>query len=104
MPYQITVLKKMENPELAEAYCRDGLAVCPCTAFQVGQEFVTEWGDRPENFCEWAWDDIYKYMIMFRSGGNMADNGIKWMKDRNTMIACCSDGIRPVVFKIEKTG
>jgi uncharacterized repeat protein (TIGR04076 family) len=40
-------------------------------------------------------------MVMFRSGGNMVDT-FKWMRDRNTMIACCSDGIRPVVFKIEK--
>ena len=25
-----------------------------------------------------------------------------WMKDENTMIACCSDGTRPVIFKIER--
>jgi uncharacterized repeat protein (TIGR04076 family) len=100
MPYKITVLKKMENPEFAEAYCYQGISAIPCPAFQVGQEFVTEF-DRPENFCEWAWDDIYKYMVMFRCGGNMVDT-FKWMRDRNTMIACCSDGIRPVVFKIEK--
>ncbi|MFA6363123.1 TIGR04076 family protein [Methanoregula sp.] len=25
-----------------------------------------------------------------------------WMKDERTMIACCSDGIRPVVFRIER--
>ncbi len=25
-----------------------------------------------------------------------------WMKDENVMIACCSDGTRPVVFKIER--
>ncbi|HBF37283.1 MAG TPA: hypothetical protein DDW50_08170 [Firmicutes bacterium] len=24
------------------------------------------------------------------------------MKDEHTMIACCTDGIRPVVFTIEK--
>ncbi|HHX99854.1 MAG TPA: TIGR04076 family protein [Methanothermobacter sp.] len=24
------------------------------------------------------------------------------MKDDKTMIACCTDGIRPVVFKLEK--
>ncbi|HEX3049646.1 MAG TPA: TIGR04076 family protein [Aggregatilineaceae bacterium] len=100
MPYKITVLKKMENPELAEAYCYAGGSVCPCPAFQVGQEFITEY-DRPANFCEWAWDDIYKYIVMFRSGGNMHDT-FKWMNARDTMIACCSDGIRPVVFKIEK--
>lgn len=25
-----------------------------------------------------------------------------WMKDERVMIACCSDGTRPVVFKIER--
>ena len=25
-----------------------------------------------------------------------------WMKDENTMITCCSDGTRPVIFKIER--
>ena len=25
-----------------------------------------------------------------------------WMRDENTMIACCNDGIRPVIFKIER--
>ncbi len=25
-----------------------------------------------------------------------------WMKEENTMIACCSDGTGPVIFKIEQ--
>jgi uncharacterized repeat protein (TIGR04076 family) len=25
-----------------------------------------------------------------------------WMVDPNTFIACCTDGIKPVVFKIER--
>lgn len=25
-----------------------------------------------------------------------------WMKDERVMIACCSDGTRPVIFKIER--
>ena len=25
-----------------------------------------------------------------------------WMKNENEMIACCSDGTRPVIFKIER--
>ena len=26
-----------------------------------------------------------------------------WMKKENEMIACCSDGTRPVIFKIERS-
>ena len=25
-----------------------------------------------------------------------------WRKDENVMITCCSDGTRPVIFKIER--
>lgn len=25
-----------------------------------------------------------------------------WMRDENTMTACCNDGTRPVIFKIER--
>ncbi len=25
-----------------------------------------------------------------------------WMKRENEMIACCSDGMRPIIFKIER--
>lgn len=25
-----------------------------------------------------------------------------WMREENVMIACCSDGTRPVIFKIER--
>ena len=25
-----------------------------------------------------------------------------WMKKENEMIACCNDGTRPVIFKIER--
>jgi uncharacterized repeat protein (TIGR04076 family) len=26
-----------------------------------------------------------------------------WMKDENMFISCCTDGIKPVVFKIERS-
>jgi len=37
------------------------------------------------------------------AGGNFSHGIFEgWMKDTRTMIACCSDGIRPVVFRIER--
>lgn len=98
--FKITVMKKMANQEYAKEYCKGGISVCPCPAFEEGQEFITE-VEKPAEFCEWAWSDIYKYLVVFRSGGNMGDS-FKWMKENNTVIACCTDGIRPVVFKIER--
>lgn len=101
MNFKITVLRKMSNPDYAEQYCSKGVSDSVCSAFSEGQEFVTTFGKgMPEGFCAWAWDDIYKYIAVFASRGNMGDS-FKWMKDNNNVIACCTDGVRPVVFKIE---
>jgi uncharacterized repeat protein (TIGR04076 family) len=51
-----------------------------------------------QNFCDWAWNDIHKVLLTLRKQGNFAP----WMKDGNTIIACCTDGLKPVVFKVER--
>lgn len=99
---RITVLKRTLNAELAAEYVE--MAVQPCEAFREGQEFVVspELG-KPDNFCTWAWDDIYKTVVTLARGGNFADEMFQgWMKDPNCMVTCCTDGIRPVVFKVER--
>ncbi len=99
---KITVLKRTLNADLAAEYV--GMAVQPCESFTEGQEFsVTAALGKPDGFCAWAWDDIFKVVVTLASGGNFADEMFKsWMKDPRCMVSCCSDGIRPVVFKIER--
>ena len=99
MNFKITVLKKMGNPELAEQHCVKGASVCPCPLFQEGQEFVTKGLSQPEGFCSWAWDDLFKYVTLLFCKGSLGD----YMKREDTIVACCTDGIRPVVFKLERT-
>jgi uncharacterized repeat protein (TIGR04076 family) len=37
------------------------------------------------------------------TGGNFSRGVFDgWMKDDRTMIGCCTDGVRPVIFRIEK--
>jgi len=96
----MTQCKKTINPELAKQYCSDKVAPCPC--FEVGQEFT--WGlGKPENFCDRAWRDIHPKVAVILTGGNFS-RGVfdRWMKDDGTMIGCCTDGVRPVIFRIEK--
>ena len=57
---------------------------------------TNEWGPADE-----AWAAIDRYLFAFVSGGGDFFGG-RWMKDAKTMIACCNDGIRPVVFKLER--
>ena len=93
---KITVLRRMYNKDFGDEYCRSEPSICD--RFTDGQEFVVEGLDQPAGFCGWAWDDIHKVVLSLRSGANFS----AWMKADNTNIACCTDGIRPVVFKIER--
>lgn len=95
--FKITVLKRMANQDLAEKYCEPG-AMLPCPHFTEGQEFIVEYGRQPEGFCGWAWNDIHNVCKTLRQGGNFAG----WSKDSNSLIRCCTDGIRPVVFEVKK--
>lgn len=97
---KITVIKKDLKDDLVEEYCDCNVTTCPC--FDVGQEFVTGL-EKPENFCDWAWNDILRFVTVIVSGGNFSKDIFQdWMKDDKTMIACCTDAIRPVTFKIER--
>ena len=94
--FKVTVLKTMYNEDLAKEYCGPGAGVC--TAHQEGQVFEFEGLNQPKGFCPWAWNDIHKVLLTLNSGGSFKP----WMKADNTIIVCCSDGIRPVVFRVER--
>ncbi|HOT98392.1 MAG TPA: TIGR04076 family protein [bacterium] len=98
---KITVLKRTLHADLADEHI--AMAVTPCEAFAEGQEFVfTPMMERPQGFCDWAWNDIYKVVIALARGGNFSDGMFQdWMKETKSMITCCTDGIRPVIFKVE---
>lgn len=68
-----------------------------CTAFNEGQEFIVENGEKPDGFCSWAWRDVYKDMSVLRFGGDFDP----WA-EKGVAITCCTDGIRPVSFKMER--
>ena len=96
---QITVLKTYVFKEF-QHYCNESIQKCP--VFKEGQVYVTTY-EKPEGFCDWAWRDLYPYITSLMTGGNFSENIFDgWMKDKDTMIAGCTDGIRPVVFEIKR--
>ena len=96
---QIKVLKTLVQKEY-QKYCGVPIEKCPC--FSEGQMFQTTY-EKPEGFCDWAWKDLHPYIVSFLTGGAFTDDLFEgWMKDKNTMIACCTDGIRPVIFEIKR--
>jgi len=89
---KISVLRKLHHKDLIEKYTDSG-DWGPCSHFDEGQEFVVSedrhW-DMPPGFCGWAWADMQKIIFGMARGGP------------NVFVTCCTDGYRPVVFKLEK--
>jgi uncharacterized repeat protein (TIGR04076 family) len=86
---KITVVKRTLNDEWNKEF--RGGKVKLCDKFQDGQEFAVESPYRkPEGFCDWAWGDIRTYIHLVDLGKFEAS------------VNCCTDGFRPVFFKIER--
>lgn len=121
---KLTVIDKKLYPDLQEKYCADpNSGICPC--YNVGDEFIFERYGAADDFwhmglntlkqtvntaekiaggnafphCSEAWDAISRYIYTGLQGGSIMRG---WMNDERVMIACCSDGTRPVIFKIER--
>jgi uncharacterized repeat protein (TIGR04076 family) len=98
---RITVLKTNFDPELAAEYGVEGLGVCPI--MKVGQVFYGDFA-KPDGFCDEAWKAIYQYVFALSHGvGETQFYYGDWIARPRVAIACCNDGLRPVVFKIEAT-
>ena len=103
---KVTVIDKKLYPELQQKYIAEPNAgVCPF--YQIGQEFIFERYGEADDFwtmgkgsqCSEAWDCISRYIYTALQGGSIMHG---WTNDDRIMIACCNDGTRPVIFKIER--
>ena len=121
---KVTVIDKKLYPELQQKYCADPQSgACPC--YNVGDEFIFERYGKADDFwhmglntlkrtdfpacataggdkiphCSEAWDAIARYIYTGLQGGAIMRG---WMNDERVMICCCSDGTRPVIFKVER--
>ena len=96
---RITVVAKADkrsfHPELIKGSEEWLEPVCP--AFEVGDAFIVDSENCPAGFCQGAFVDIFRYISGLRAGADYS-----WMKEPGTMITCCTDGFRPVVFKLER--
>lgn len=78
-----------------------------CPFFKVGDTFTLKRTLERDDFyhlmngkfCGEAWDAISRYVYSALQGGSIMRN---WTNDDRMMIACCNDGTRPVIFKIER--
>ena len=121
---KVTVIDKKLYPELQQQYSADShKGACPC--YNVGDEYIFSSDEKHDDVwrlglntlvkttadpdfvaggpkiphCTELWDAVSRYIF-----ASVKDRSSLrcWMKDKNALIVCCSDGTRPVIFKIER--
>jgi len=98
---RITVLKRTFHPDLVKHEISDAelrSSFEPCPIFKEGDSYIAEgWPEKPEGFCPRAWADVRHEVEMVMHGATAP-----WIDPGGSTIACCNDGLRSVVFRIER--
>lgn len=98
---KITVLRKTLQRDLAEEYGAENLTACPM--LREGQIFYADYA-KPDGLCDEAWKAIYQYVFAL---AHMRDDELfyfgDWIRKPGVAVCSCNDGLRPVIFKLERT-
>lgn len=93
---KITAIRKASYPDLMAQYENPIEHTCDV---QEGMVWISENGEKPENFCDGAWDSIVAFVKPLAAGGGNFYDG--WMKNPYSAMISCNDGFRPVSFYLE---
>ena len=97
---KITVLKRSSPSEVfktSPVTPVDAEAYGACEVFKEGQEFIVDNLNMPKAFCTKAWMAISGDVRILSFGCDFP-----WFKEKGITINCCTDGLRPVIFKLER--
>ncbi|MBQ7622078.1 MAG: TIGR04076 family protein [Candidatus Methanomethylophilaceae archaeon] len=94
---KITAVRKAIYPDLMAIYENPIEHACDV---MEGQSFISVDGQRPEGFCDSAWESMEKFVKELANGGGNFYDG--WMKNPYSAMISCNDGFRPVSFYIER--
>ena len=93
---RITAIRKACYPDLMAQYENPIEHTCDV---EEGQVWIVENGQKPEGFCDSAWDSISAFAMTLAQGGGDFYDG--WMKNPYSAMISCNDGFRPVSFYLE---
>ena len=93
---KITVIRRAHYDDLIEKYENPIEHACDMV---VGAEFFCEEGQKPEGFCDSAWEILSPFATALANGGGNFYDG--WMKNPKSAMISCNDGFRPVSFLLE---
>ena len=94
---KITAVRKTIYPDLMAIYENPIEHACDIVE---GQSFISVDGQRPEGFCDSAWESMERFVKELANGGGNFYDG--WMKNPYSAMISCNDGFRPVSFYIER--
>ena len=93
---RITAVRQTTYPDLIAQYENPIQHACD---IKLGQQWISENAQCPENFCPSAWDSMRPFVESLANGqGNFFDG---WMKNPLSAMISCNDGFRPVSFYLE---
>ena len=93
---RITVMRKVHHADLSEQYENPIEHACD---MEEGQMFIANGWEKPEGFCQSAWDTLSPFVLALSHGGEDFYDG--WMKNKKSAMLSCNDGFRPVSFYVE---
>ena len=93
---KITVMRTASYPDLMEKYENPMEHACDMSE---GQMFIANGWQKPDGFCDSAWDSISPFVMTLAYGGEDIYSG--WMKNKKSAMISCNDGFRPVSFLLE---
>ena len=93
---KITAIRKACYPDLMAQYENPIKHACDV---EEGMVWISESGEKPQNFCDSAWDSVAPFAKTLAAGGGNFFDG--WMKNPYSAMISCNDGFRPVSFYLE---
>lgn len=93
---RITVMKMVRHDDLIDQYENPIEHACH---MQVGRIFVANGWNKPEGFCDSAWQSVSPFVMALAHGAQNFYDG--WMKNGRSAMISCNDGFRPVSFLVE---
>ena len=93
---RIIVMRKAHYGDLMEKYENPIEHACD---MREGDVFIANGWQKPQGFCDSAWESISPFVMTLSHGGENIYDG--WMKNSRSAMISCNDGFRPVSFYIE---
>ena len=93
---RITVMRITVYQDLIDKYENPIEHACD---LKEGQVFIANGWEKPEGFCNSAWETLSRFVMALSYGATNLYDG--WMKNEKSAMISCNDGFRPVSFLLE---